>query len=413
MSNVWGFNGFKCKGLEHLPTPCFIYNLDEIEKKIRQVKNAFGDVPYNQYYPIKTNPCVDVVRYCMENGLGIDACSMGDLEVADCLNVPSSKISFTGVALGEQDMRMLHGKKIIPNLSSLEDVKRWGRLFSGSQIGLRISTIEPGNHFDSQGGYSLKMGIYPCDWLSVRDVVKQYSLEIIKLHRHESQNSIAHQDLLDSYNTTFNRVPDWVWKTVKRINFGGGWGLPYLRYGRLDVGRLVRGIVETTNRIKERCASGHLEIEIEPGEFMVGECGFLFTKVIDVRCLDASVGGKTLQVVILDTPYPITSGFRAPELLAGVTFEKRNDGSQEDIVFTKIYGRSNTSMDTINKGAYLPGVTVGRYALIKWVGAYVPVLMSYFNEQDIPAEFVIKNEEAVKSRGALTFNSFYRETYLK
>jgi len=106
--------------------------MESIGEKIDSIRTAFNGILFNQYYPVKTNPCLDIVRYCVDNGLGIDACSMGDLEVADMLDVPPENISFTGVGLNEHDMRALYKKMIVPNLCSQLEVKRWGRLFPGS-----------------------------------------------------------------------------------------------------------------------------------------------------------------------------------------------------------------------------------------------------------------------------------------
>ena len=395
--------------LNKVKTPCFIYDIENIGKRIETIRAAFKGTSYLQYYPVKANPCLDIVRYCIDNGLGLDACSMGDLDIADILNIPSKNISFTAVGLSEQDMRYLYRKKIIPNLSSLEEIKRWAQIFPGSKIGVRVSTMTA-SRAELRDGYSLKMGILSHDWSRVRDAVLQHNLEIVKLHRHESKNSISHRELLNAFSNTFEGVPRWVWQKATSINFGGGWGLPYLRKGQIDVEKLVCGIADITQKFKTFTASRTLKIEIEPGEFLVGESGYLFTKVVDVRELKM---GENLQVVILDAPFPITSGFRKPELLSPVEFDLDQKKRNKETVFTIIYGRSNTSMDTINKGIYLPKVKVGNFALVRWVGAYVPILLSYFNEQDIPAEFIFKNKTFVKSRDSIKFKFHYKNIYLK
>ncbi len=406
-----GFEIFDRQWLNKVETPCFIYNIESIGEKIEMIRTAFKGISFTQYYPIKANPCIDILRCCIKSGLGLDACSMGDLEIADILNLQPENISFTGVGLSEQDMRYLYSKKITPNLGSCEEIKRWAQLFPGAGIGIRVCASMP--DINSQGEYSLKMGVFPDDWPKVREVAIRNNLEIVRIHRHESKNSISHEELLEAFSSTFEGIPRWVWKNVKAINFGGGWGLPYLRKGQMDVEKLVQGIVGITQKLEICTASGMLKIEIEPGEFLVGESGYLLTKVIDVRKLTSHKIGKNLQVVILDTPFPVTSVFRKPELLSPVAFDRDGRGKNEAVVFTLIYGRSNTSMDTVNKGAYLPEVNVGDFALIQYVGAYVPILLSYFNEQDIPAEFISQNGEFVKSRDCVKFKFHYENAYIK
>lgn len=392
-------------------TPCFIYHLESIIGRIHRIRRAFASTAYSQYYPVKTNPNLDLVRCCTQNGLGLDACSMGDLEIADMLKVNRENISFTSAVLSDQDMRYLHRKRIIPNLNSAGEIKRWGSLFPGTRVGVRVSTFNSGG--ESHGGYALKMGVFAHDWPEIQRVVLQHQLQIVKLHRHESQNSISHQELLDAFAVTFSGVPAWVWKNVRSINYGGGWGLPYLRQGQLDVEKLVKGIVNITQKLKTTTALETLKIEIEPGEFLVGESGYILSTVMEVRNVHDHPMGKNLQIITLDTPFPITSGARKAELLSMVKFDLNEQRNKAESVFTLIYGRSNTSMDTINRGISAPVVRVGDHALIFWVGAYVPILLSHFNEQDIPAEFIFQNNEWKKSRDSVKFQFHYKHAYLK
>ncbi len=411
MIEVNFFNMFNCQTQPPPPTPIFVYDLNRVRNQRETIKNAFAGHPFTQYYPVKTNPCIDILRCCLKNGLGLDACSIGDLDIADILKVPPHCVTFTGVGLNETDMRRLFKQNIIPNLSSPSELLRWGRLFPGSQIGIRVSTLPA--HKKLPGEYSLKMGIFPQDWPRVRATVQEYNLKIVKLHRHESANSIDAQQLLSSFSDTFASVPSWTWQYVKTINFGGGWGLPYLRQGELDLKPLIRGIISIARHLNHSAAAETLQIEIEPGEYLVGYSGYLLTTVLDVRTLPAADNGEELQVVILDTPFPITSGFRAPELLYPVDFEPHLNAGTGHRVFSKIYGRSNTSMDTINKGVNTPRIAIGDRAIVKWVGAYVPVLMSYFNQQAIPAEMVLHNGNLLPSGTKPNFKSWYHRTYFR
>ena len=406
MNNIENFDKFS--------TPIFIYDLSSIKKRIEEIKTAFKGVSYTQYYPVKANPNLEIVRHCIENEIGIDVCSLGDMVITNILNVPPNKISFTGNALSENDMRVLHSKNIAPNLCSLEQIKRWAALFPGTRIGIRVSTRIPGTNI--QGNYSLKMGVFYEEWPIIRDIVLRNNLEITRLHRHESKNTIIYSELLEDFSSAFTSIPPWVWNNVNAINFGGGWGIPYLREGKLDIEKLASGIIDITRKIEHSFGLNSLKIEIEPGEFLVGESGYLLTTVADVRNFISQEKKENLQVIILDTPFPVTSGSRSPELSSQVVFDfndTNNLKDLEEIVSTIIYGRSNTSMDTIIKGIYTQHVKVGDYALISDVGAYVPVLLSHFNEQDIPAESIFKNGELMKSRNKVEFESHYKKMYLK
>lgn len=393
----------------NLDAPCFIYDVELIRQKMEGIKAAFLNIPHKQYYPVKTNYNRDIIHFCLNNGLGLDACSMGDLDIAEKLKVPPQDISFTGVALTEEEMRCLNRRHIIPNLGSLAEFNRWGRLYPNSRTGVRVSAGGP-EHFHHEQ-YSLKTGVLPTEWGLLKETAQRYNLQIIKIHRHESKNELSSKQLLSSFAFSFDRLPEWLWKHVTAVNFGGGWGLPYQRDGELNTPELAKGMADITKKIAAKTASRTLTIEFEPGEFLIGESGFLLTRVMEARIIDVKSPPREIQVIILNSPFPITSGFRKPELLSPVELDPaiRNDDGKR--FPTIVYGRSNTIMDTINKNIMLPAARVGEWALVQSVGAYAPILLSYFNEQDIPAEYIHNNGSMSISRKCLKFSDFYNRAY--
>ncbi len=396
--------------VEELKLPCFVYDLTGIQKRIDEIRELFGKISFKQYYPVKANPCPEIIKLCLENNIGLDACSLGDLIIADLLNVESKNISYTGVALSEKDMQLLFRKNIIPNLCSLEQVKKWASLFPDSCIGIRVSTRIPGAN--SQGQYSLKMGIFYEEWPELQKIVLNHNLKIIKLHRHESKNSIFHEELLKDFSSTFDSIPEWVWENVNTINFGGGWGLSYSRTGKLNLEKLISGIIGIAKKMENSTTSNPLIIEIEPGEYLIGESGFLLTSVVDVRHTITPITRKKLQVVILDSPFPTTSGSRDQELSNHIQFSPEESNEQVEKILTIVYGRSNSSMDTINKGMRASEVKIGDWALVSEVGAYVPILLSHFNELDIPIEYIMKDTMIKKTGKGIKFESHFKQIYL-
>ncbi len=405
--------GFKSKEpiwrqLEEQKTPCFLFELSIIGEKIAAIKDAFGKTSFTQYYPIKTNASPDIIRYCIQNGLGLDTCSMGDLKMAELLDVPTEKISFTGVGISEDEMRFIHQKGIRPNLNSVGEIERWARLFPGTAIGVRVSP--PLSSRPSPGDYAVKMGIIPNEWPRVKEIVSQEKLEIIKIHRHEHNGFQPVEQLLDSMELCFNSVPVWAWKYVEKIDFGGGWGYPYLREAYLDIRRLIDGIARIAAQTGKRTGNDGMKIEIEPGEFLVSDCGYILTRAADVKQRQYD-GHPPIQVVILDTPFPPGSAFRKPEDLYPVIFKSAYNETPEGHFYSIVYGRTNSSMDVVNKGTFLPGIKTGQLGLIAGIGAYVPVIQSYFNEKDLLPEFIIIEGKMVQSKRAMTYESYLKNAY--
>ena len=91
-------------------TPVYVYDLDEIKNRIDRLKKALPSSTFDLFYSIKANPLLAILKIVRESGIGVDACSTGDLWLAEKTGFTSSQITFTGVALNNQLISKLHKK---------------------------------------------------------------------------------------------------------------------------------------------------------------------------------------------------------------------------------------------------------------------------------------------------------------
>ena len=160
-----------------------------------------------------------------------------------------------------------------------------------------------------------------------------------------------------------------------RINLGGGWPLAHgIPVPSHTISRAILRIRET---LAARGFSG--DLEVEPGEWVVGPCAWLAARVSAVK---AHPIHSDRRIVILDTATPVPCRARdGPVHLVrgGAWMEEGGPAALCDV-----YGSANTGLDTLCVGVTMPLPRAGDLAVIPGQGAYARQLTGSFNERPLP-----------------------------
>ena len=86
---------------EEVGTPAFVLDEDDFRARARAFRDAFAEAfrPHagaDVYYAGKAFLCSAVARWVMEEGLGLDTCSAGELAVAQRVGFPAERIALHG-----------------------------------------------------------------------------------------------------------------------------------------------------------------------------------------------------------------------------------------------------------------------------------------------------------------------------
>jgi Diaminopimelate decarboxylase len=164
---------------------------------------------------------------------------------------------------------------------------------------------------------------------------------------------------------------------IRYFDMGGGFGIPYKPGEKpLDLNALI----SLRNFF-------HGELWIEPGRFIVGNAGYLLTKVTEVK----RKGNKTYVGV------DVGMNVLLRPMLYGAYHEiiKCGDGDDE-VVTVDIVGPICENTDKIAVNRAMPKIKEGDVLVILNAGAYVYSMSSNYNGRLRPAEVVVyKNEYAI------------------
>ncbi len=261
-------------------TPVFVYDEHSLEQQARAMlkfPNAFG---LTVYYSLKGGANGAIIKLFDKLGLNFDASSIWEAWRAMAVGVDPAKILLTAQEVPE-DLREYVERGMEFNAGSLRQLEIYGKQFTGREVSLRIN---PGtgtgfiNRLTS-GGPRSSFGIWHEHLGEVRTLVEKYRLKVKRVHHHVGSGHDPEAWLRIASATiniakTFGPVPI--------INLGGGYRVKALltetEVDYRDIGERLRHLFE--EYAKETGVKPRLEIE--PGTFLVANCGSLVTTVTDV-----------------------------------------------------------------------------------------------------------------------------------
>jgi diaminopimelate decarboxylase len=276
-------------------TPIFVYSQSEIEKKCEEAlrfPNAFG---LSVRYAMKANPNANILKIMKSKGILIDASSEYEVTRALAAGFPHSSIMLTSQQF-PKDLANLVRSGVYFNACSLQQLEAYGKTFPGGALSIRFNPGLGSGHTKKTdvGGVTSSFGVWHEKLTEVKEIVSRYGLKVEKVHTHigsgsdpEVWKAVAKYTL--EYAEAFTDV------TV--VSLGGGY----------KVGRMIDEKSTDLQKIGEpvreqfiEFAKKHgreLQLEIEPGTFLVALCGSLITKIDD----KINTGSKGFTFLKLDT----------------------------------------------------------------------------------------------------------------
>jgi diaminopimelate decarboxylase len=266
--------------------PAFFYSAERLKYKLQSLHKALDTtgLDYRIFYALKANRFTPLVTYMRTTGLsGVDVCSPNELEFALSCGFEEKDISFTATSISENDMGLLaRYPHVHINCDSLSTIRRLGKLCPGRKIGLRVNPGKGVSYGDSEilkysGAKTTKFGIYKEHFEEAVSLAGNFNLEINTIHFHVGIGYTSPQlDLWDEI------VGDCTWFVdqipgIKSVNLGGGLGLPHvITDSSLD-------LEVWSSIIRKHFGPRKVEVCVEPGDFIVKDCGVLVLQVNTVE----------------------------------------------------------------------------------------------------------------------------------
>ncbi|MGD3105228.1 diaminopimelate decarboxylase [Streptomyces sp. YGL11-2] len=368
---------------ERFGTPAYVLDEDEVRNRCRAYLRAFPDT--DVYYAAKAFLCRAMAHWVAEEGLGLDVCSAGELELAVTTGFPPERIVLHGNAKSPADLRAALrlgvGRIVIDSTSEI------ARLAAAVPAGTRqkvlirvVPGIAAGGHAKIRTGTEdQKFGLSIADGSAqhaITRVLNQPRLELVGLHCHLGSQITTVKPYLSAVRRLVGllaRVREQHGITLPELDLGGGHGVAY-RPGEaaLDVAGLATKI---RAELAGGCAAAGLPVPrlaVEPGRAIAGPAGVVLYRVLSVK----RTGSTTFVAVdggMSDNPRPALYGVRYAPRLVG----RRSGTATEPVT---VVGRHCEAGDVLASDVHLPGdIRPGDLIAVPVAGAYHLSMASGYN----------------------------------
>lgn len=368
--------------VDEFGSPIFVFDAETIRANIRRLTDAITHRPLRVHFAIKAHANVQILRMMSDLGIGLDACSPGDLAFAQAAGVHPHRVSYTGCGMTDVELSLViaHGALFVAD--SLAQLDAYGRLH-GTRVGLRINVgVEAGFHQHVRScGPAGKFGVHPHQLPEALALADRHGLRLTTLHVHLGS------DLFDPAApiAALERLIAMAAQTphVDTIDVGGGWGHPF------HPGDTPFDMEAYGAEVSRLLAPTGLGLLLEPGGYLVQNSGFLLTRVTEIKPATLSGNQRTPSFVFVDTSTNHTISALLYQTQRGVW---RGGCPVPTTGDHHLCGNLMQAGDVLARGLELDGVEVGEVLAIENAGAYCAVRASTFNERPRPAEVLVDGE---------------------
>lgn len=392
-------------------TPLFVYDRNVLERKYKALRDALPE-RFAISYSVKANPNPAFLSFFLDKRCGLEIASAGEFHQALQAGCKPENIVFAGPGKSEAELEMVIAQGIgeIHAESALEIERISGiskRLGVRTPIAIRVNPNEEGQGGAMRmGGKSAPFGIDEemLDPLLDR-IVASPELTFRGIHLFVGTQILDHRLLLTQYRKGLEIARSVASRTniaPATLDFGGGLGIPFFSGdAELDLGALRKGLEQLMTEIKDEDCFAQTTFMVEPGRFLVGECGVYVARINDIKM---SRGKKYL---ILDggmNHHLAASGNLGQVIKRNFPMAILNKIDSEATETVDVVGPLCTPLDTVGRSVLLPKAEVGDLIGIFQSGAYARTASPLgFLSHPTPPEVWIEDGQdfLIRRRGTL------------
>jgi diaminopimelate decarboxylase len=358
-------------------TPFFVYDRGIIDQKWNLLRDALPDV-FSICYSVKANPSQTILKHFLSKGAGLEIASAGEFCQALHAGCSPENIIFAGPGKTEKELEFVLGKGIGEiHLESVREAERVSAIAQKQSIRARVALrVNPGG--EAEGG-AMRMGGRPAafgiDEETLDSVLDQLlalgGLDFRGIHIFAGTQILDHQILASQYRKGLEialRVAARLKSPLHTIDFGGGLGIPYFPHETaLDTQKLKQELDLLFESQKDEPLLSGTRFVVEPGRYLVGECGVYVARVNDVKI------SRDKKFLILDGGmhhHLAASGNLGQTIKRNypvAVLNKLNEPAQETY---EVAGPLCTPLDVLARNVSLPRTEVGDLIGVFQSGAY-------------------------------------------
>lgn len=378
-----------CELATRFGTPLYVYSENILRQRCRDLRGLSSLPGFRVNYSAKANTNPALLRIIREEGCLVDAMSPGELHLNLLAGYRPEEILYVCNNVSADEMKNAVDHGLLVSVDSLSQLDLYGRVHPGGRVMVRFNPGIGAGHSAKvvTAGKETKFGITPDLLPDVLDRVARHGLRLAGINQHIGSLFLDGAGYLAAMNVLLELAADLLGRGVPldTIDFGGGFGIPYEKYAdqpRLDLaelGRLLHG--RLTQWAAEHAYAGRFYIE--PGRYVVAECGLLLGRVHAVknngpqRYVGTDIGFNQLMRPVLYDAFHDVEIFR------------ENGEPEATQVEQTVVGNICESGDILAKNRLLPLAREGDVLAMLDAGAYGFVMASDYNQRLRAAEVLI------------------------
>ena len=367
-------------------TPLHVLDLDLVRQQAARLA-GFDVVRYAQ----KANSSLALLRALASDGLCVDATSGYEVERALEAGFAPEHIELTSDVLDRASLEVVARTGVRVNIGSADLIEPYAAAGACRECTLRVNPGFGAGHSRrvETGGPHSKHGIWHTQMPEAIARAERAGLVVTGLHTH-----IGSGAELDELAPTVEAMEQLLLSapaTVQRVSAGGGLHVPH-REGEPDfpIERYTQVWQDARARWQEALGRP-IELEVEPGRFLVSQAGVLLTEVRATKSTPewdwvlVDAGFHTFpRPMIYGAYHCIEALGRAgeptrPQLVAGPLCESGDVLTQDEL------GEPRPEQ--------LPELAVGELLVLRNAGAYGLSMASNYNGFPLPAEVLVEGGE--------------------
>jgi len=370
-------------------SPVYLLDEDDFRARARAFRDSFAG--WSVYYAGKAFLCRRVVRWVMDEGLCLDVCSGGELEVALRAGADPARLGLHGnnKTVDELDLALRAGVGRIV-VDSMDEIDRLERLCAAHGTTAPVMVrVTPGvhahtheyiatSHEDQKFGFSIASGQAMA---ALRRCQDSPVLCLRGVHHHIGSQIFETDGFGVAIGRTMALVRDFrdaTGVTVDELDVGGGFGIAYTDADSpATTAQLAAHLDGIVREAAQACGMRVPVLSLEPGRAIVGPAGTAVYTVGTVKPVDLAGGGQRVYVSVdggmSDNIRPALYGADYSAVLA-------NRATDAPTILCRVVGMHCETGDVLVRDVFLPSdIAAGDLLAVPASGAYCRAMASNYN----------------------------------
>lgn len=381
-------------------TPLYVYNEGILRARCRELKGLSTVSGFQVNYSAKANANLHLLEIVRSEGLVVDAMSPGEIHLNTIAGFTPDQILYVCNNAGSEELANAVRHGLLVSVDCLSQLETLGKVYqregvAGGRAMLRLNPGVGAGHHQKviTAGKETKFGISPADIPQAFALLDAHNMRLVGINQHigslfmEPRGYVQAAEFLLEF---VRSLPVERRSMLDVLDFGGGFGIPYHKYqgeARLDLA-MLGGQLEALMR-RFMADTGYAgRFLVEPGRYVMAECGLLLGQVHavktngDTRYVGTDLGFNQLMRPVLYDSFHDMEIYR----------EGGQPVPESAYTAQTIVGNICESGDILAKNRLLPPLCEGDVLGVLDAGAYGYVMSSTYNQRLRPAEVLIDTQ---------------------